>query len=176
MGWMDSVPYFCSPTETVANIANSKPTNVHQLPHPLKKLANTLPPDRADTTPPTLNPHVHDSSPIDTIPPVLRPYQKPTRFYDIFIDDYIMGVQGTPTTHLQHLRWLLHSINEVFRPVDELDDPIRNHVPSIKKLLKGDAYLDTLKIILGWILDTPRHLERNDRAATPPKPVTPGNI
>jgi hypothetical protein len=70
----------------------------------------------------------------------------------------------------------LHSINEVFRPVDELDDPIRNHVPSIKKLLKGDAYLDTLKIILGWILDTPLHLERNDRAATPPKPVTPGNI
>jgi hypothetical protein len=33
MGWMDSVPYFCSPTETVADIANSKPTNgVHQLP------------------------------------------------------------------------------------------------------------------------------------------------
>jgi hypothetical protein len=34
------------------------------------------------------------------------------------------------------------------------DDPIRNHVPSIKKLLKGDAYLDMLKIVLGWILDT----------------------
>jgi hypothetical protein len=86
---MDSVPYFCSPTETVADIANSKPTNVHQLPHLLKKLANTLPPDRADTTPLTLNPHVHDSSPIDTNPPLLRPYQKPTRFYDIFIDNYI---------------------------------------------------------------------------------------
>jgi hypothetical protein len=48
----------------------------------------------------------------------------------------------------------LHSIDEVFRPVDELDDPIHNHVPSIKKLLKGDAYLDTLKIVLGWILNT----------------------
>jgi hypothetical protein len=103
MGWMDSVPYFCSPTETVADIANSKLTSVHQLPQPLEKLANTLPPDRADTTPPTLNPHVHDSSLIDTNPPVLRPYQKPTRFYDIFIDDYIMGVQGTATTCLQHL-------------------------------------------------------------------------
>jgi hypothetical protein len=48
----------------------------------------------------------------------------------------------------------LHSIDEVFRPVNKLDDPIRNHVPSIKKLLKGDAYLDMLKIVLGWILDT----------------------
>jgi hypothetical protein len=65
-----------------------------------------------------------------------------------------MGVQGTLRTRLQHLQRLLHSIDEVFRPVDDLDDPIHNHVPSIKKLLKGDAYLDMLKIVLGWILDT----------------------
>ena len=65
-----------------------------------------------------------------------------------------MAVQGTPATRLQHLRRLLHSIDEVFRPVNELDDAVRNHVPSVKKLLKGDAYLDTLKLILGWILDT----------------------
>jgi hypothetical protein len=30
-----------------------------------------------------------------------------------------------------------------FQPVDEkLDNPIQNHVPLVKKLLKGDAYLD----------------------------------
>ena len=146
MGWMESVPYFCTPTETVADIANSKPSNVHQPPHPLEMLANTLPPERADTKPPIA------SSP--PYPPVLRPYQKPTRFTDIFIDDYLLGVQGGSTARLQHLRRLLHSIDEVFRPVDELDSSIRNHVPSVKKLLKGDAYLDTVKIVLGWLLDT----------------------
>jgi hypothetical protein len=76
MGWMDSVPYFCSPTETVANILNSKLTNVHQLPHPLNQLANsTLPPTRADTIPPILNPLLNDTLPADLNPLVLHPYQ-----------------------------------------------------------------------------------------------------
>jgi hypothetical protein len=41
----------------------------------------------------------------------------------------------------------------VFRPVDEADSQYRKHVASVKKLLKGDAYPATRKVILGWILD-----------------------
>ena len=36
MGLMDSVPYFCSATETVANVANSLLTNVSLPPHLLE--------------------------------------------------------------------------------------------------------------------------------------------
>ena len=145
MGWMDSVPYFCSATETVADIANSTPTNVHLPPHPLEQLANTSPPARPAST-----------SPVIPAPPVLRPFHKPSRFTDIFIDDYISGIQGNADQRQQHMRRLLHAIDQVFRPVDDKDPEIRNHVPSVKKLLKGDAYLDTWKVILGWILDTVR--------------------
>jgi hypothetical protein len=71
MGWMDSVRYFCSATKTVANIANSKLMNVHMPLHPLKKLANTKPPDEALLLPPP-----------PVMPPVLRPHQMPLSHHD----------------------------------------------------------------------------------------------
>ena len=144
MGWMDSVPYFCSATETVADIANNKPNNVHLAHHPLEKLANTLPPD---TLPPTINAgkECAKAQPSVEALPVLRPFYKPTRFTDVFIDDFILGVQGNALQRLQHMRRLLHAIDQVFRPVDANDLNIRNHVPSVKKFLKGDAYLNTRK-------------------------------
>ena len=53
----------------------------------------------------------------------------------------------------QHLRRLLHSVNEVFHPLDNLDTKHCKHVPSIKKMKAGDANCDTRKVILGWIVD-----------------------
>jgi hypothetical protein len=64
-----------------------------------------------------------------------------------------MAVQGTEHQCTQHLWRLLHAINAVFRPVEE-DETHWKPVPSIKKFLKGDAYLCLLKTVLGWILDT----------------------
>ena len=156
MGWMDSVPWFCTPTETVADIANSTPTNVHMPPHPLEQLADTPPPaKREDLTPATTGVRTTIDNPrISTAPPVLRPFRKPTKFTDIFIDDYILGAQGDTNARLQHTRRLLHAIDQVFRPVDSDDPAVRNHVPSVKKFLKGDAYMWTRKVILGWLLDT----------------------
>ena len=63
-------------------------------------------------------------------------------------------MQGSAKQRRQHLRRLLHSINEVFRPLDNLDAPHRKHVPSIKKMKARDANYDTRKVILGWIVDT----------------------
>ena len=65
-----------------------------------------------------------------------------------------MAVQGNSKARLQHLRKLLHAIDGVFRPLDGSDPPTRKHVPSLKKLLQGDAYLCTRKIVLGWLFDT----------------------
>jgi hypothetical protein len=126
IGWMDSVPYFCSATETVANIANSKPTYVHLPPHPLEQLANTLPPDIPNSHPPNSTAGMDQTLLTLTIttPLVLHPFHKPTRFTDIFIDDYVLGLQGISPARLQHMRRLLHSIDEVFRPFDDEDSEV----------------------------------------------------
>jgi hypothetical protein len=67
-----------------------------------------------------------------------------------------MAVQGNQQVRLQHLRKLLHSIDGVFRPTDANDPPGRQPVPSLKKLLQGDAHLCTRKVVLGWLLDSLR--------------------
>ena len=81
---------------------------------------------------------------------------KPVCTTDIYMDDYICAIQGSPKARLNHLRRLLHAIDAVFRPVDSADSPLRKHVPSIKKFLAGDAHLSTRKVVLGWIIDTVR--------------------
>jgi len=179
MGWVESVPYFCAVTETVADIANAIPSHVQMPRHPLEDLANTPPPMEelpvalAPATTawqpqepplalaPTTSGLQPEPPPVkqDLAPqgqPVLRPFHKPVKFNDIYVDDYILGLQGSKKERLQHLRRLLHSIDEVFRPVDALDSADRNHVASVKKFLKGDACLSTRKVVLGWIIDTLR--------------------
>ena len=63
-------------------------------------------------------------------------------------------MQGNAKQCRQHLRRLLRSIDEAFRPLDNLDAPHCKHVPSIKKMKAGDANCNTRKVILGWIVDT----------------------
>lgn len=101
-------------------------------------------------------------------PPVLRPFTKPLRFTDIYMDDFMQATQGPPAARLAQLRRLLHAIDSVFRPVDDADPSSRTPVPSMKKFLAGDAYLSIRKVILGWLLNTlaqtltlpPHRLER----------------
>lgn len=87
-------------------------------------------------------------------PPVLRPLQAPVQHTDIFVDDFIQLSQGNHQVGRKHIRSLLHAIDRVFRPVDALDTPMRKHVPSVKKLKKGDAFMCTRKVILGWLVDS----------------------
>jgi len=156
MGWVESVPWFCLATKTGADIANAMPLNVHLPPHPLEQLAMTKPPDEPD--PPCPKPNARGgSAPLNATaamaPPVLQPFHKPVTFTDVYLDDYLLGVQGNAKACLQHLRRLLYAIDEVFCPVDGDNSKHRNHVPSIKKFLKGDADLSTQKVVLGWIID-----------------------
>ena len=48
----------------------------------------------------------------------------------------------------------IHAIDNVLRPLSPEDPPHRKEPASVKKLLQGDAYWDTRKLILGWQLDT----------------------
>ena len=41
MGWVESVPYFCSVTKTTADLANAIPVKQWLPPHPMEKIVNT---------------------------------------------------------------------------------------------------------------------------------------
>ena len=52
MGWVESPPWLCAATETVADLANSWPHHVVPQPHPLEEAANTPPPEDIAAAPP----------------------------------------------------------------------------------------------------------------------------
>ena len=65
-------------------------------------------------------------------------------------------------------RVFLYCVKEVFCPPDEKDDKWKKDSNSIKKLRKGNRALETVKVVLGWPIDTvagtielpPHRLER----------------
>ena len=166
MGWVESPPALCAGTETVADLANAQCDR--PLPkHPLEDAALTrplaLPPSPPSPTtdvaakeeplaPPPLG---HRSRPTPQRSRLQHHDSRPTqkrrrlRHHDICVDDHISLVQGSAKQCHQHLQRLLHSIDKVFRPLDNLDAPHREHVPSIKKMKARDANCDTRKVILG---------------------------
>jgi hypothetical protein len=163
MGWVESPPAFCVATETVADLANDVSPH-HSLPiHPLEDVANTSPDtSQTDTSPDTSQTDTQrDLKRSQSAPdafartrPVLRPFRRPVALHDIYMDDFISLVQGSPRRRRHHIRGLLHSVDRVFRPLDDQDSPVRQHVPSIKKFQKGDGSLQLVKNVLGWIINT----------------------
>jgi hypothetical protein len=155
MGWVESPPAFCAATETVADLANNLSAR-HSLPrHPLEDVAGTNPevlPQQDSQCDPSLSRSATDAKP--RLRHVLRPFRRPVALHDIYVDDFISLVQGSPRRRRQHIRGLLHSIDRVFRPLDDQDSPIRQHVPSVKKFQKGDGSMQVVKGVLGWIINT----------------------
>jgi hypothetical protein len=157
MGWVESPPAFCAGTETVADLANAR-SNRPLPKHPLEDDAMTPPLEPPSLPSPTTDIAAEEEQ--QAAPPPLgyrrrlRCYRARLRHHDIYVDDYISLVQGSAKQRRQHLRRLLYSIDEVFRPLDTSDNKHRKHVPSVKKMKAGDANYDTRKIILGWIVDT----------------------
>jgi hypothetical protein len=155
IGWVESPPYFCTATETLANLANAVPTQRNLPPHPLEHLADTLPP-------PIELPHTSSSTHLLGHRPLpepvahssLAPFRAPVLYHDIYVDDYMSLAQGTPRRCTQHRRALLHSLDDIFRPKDAQDPPQRKDVPSLKKFRQGDACYATCKVLLGWIIDS----------------------
>ena len=80
----------------------------------------------------------------------------PVAAVDVYVDDFLLMAQTANqcTTVMRHT---LHSIDEVFRPLQSHDPTHRKEPASIKKMLKGDACWSTQKRILGWDLDTQAH-------------------
>jgi hypothetical protein len=154
MGWTESPPYFCAATETVTDVANQRArNNWRPPPHRLDEASDSLPTaEYPNLNSPTCHSATATALP-DTIPN--RDFRKRvlSRF-DVFVDDFIGMGQGNRQQLTNLRRILLHTLDEVFRPLEADDSPSRKEPASVKKLLQGDACWTTRKVVLGWVIDT----------------------
>jgi hypothetical protein len=138
MGWSQSPPYFCSFTETCADIANTALQHHSALaPHPAERYTQIHP------LPTTMTSQA-SQQPWQATPP-----SQPLSYVDIYIDDFLLAAQQRHLTRT--MRSALHAISTVFR--DDPNSP-RRPVISASKLQKGDASWATNKRILGWDINT----------------------
>ncbi len=152
MGWAESPPYFSAATETVADLANNRLSDETYVPahHHLDDVAASVPVE----PPPSCVPCSASAVPIpQALDPSLQHSTKdPLQYVDIFVDDFISAAQRPFLRRVR--RALLHAIDDVFRPLSADDSEHRREPVSMKKLLKGDCSWSTVKLVLGWIIDT----------------------
>jgi len=141
MGWTESPPAFSAAMETVANIINAELESSKTIPppHPLEGPASSQVP---------LEPLAPDQFPIHESGRI-RP---PLAYVDLFVDNFIKAAQGWFNC-IRVRRTIFHGIDLIFRPNDDLDGDQKQPI-SVRKLLKGDNFWSTQKIILGWLIDT----------------------
>ena len=179
MGWANSPPIFSAATETSADLANEAIQRGDAPPsHPLDDLAATM-----DDPIPRIVPTVscaarsNPASPAIASPhPTPRPTAAPSistqlpnhdterdpslpsssthaAYVDVFVDDFIALCQGD-SNRRRIRRILLRAVDQVFRPNDFYDDQFRREPVSLKKLKQGDVSWNTIKTVLGWVIDT----------------------
>ena len=164
MGWTESPPYFCAVTETIADVANQRILHWRHPPlHKLDHLANSLPAPAAspDSGPLLAKPTISNltvtraavASPT-LRDPLLPQRQRILAAIDIFVDDFISAAQGSSRRLNKIRRILMGAIDDVLRPLDENDLPHRTEPISVSKLRNGDASWQTIKKVLGWVIDS----------------------
>lgn len=116
-------------------------------------LPSSPPSTTSSTTSPAVKPKTY-SSMLHLLRDPHLPYSKKLLGYiDIFVDDFIGLAQGNHNRNRVR-NILMSAIDEVFRPLSPSDKPSRREPISIKKLLKGDCSWSTVKLVLGWIINT----------------------
>ena len=166
MGWKNSPPWFSAVTETIADLVNDRLRDPEYTPpaHHLDDLAATVAVDEATRLSPEST-HAAVGLPVAR-DPSLPSNASPLQYVDVFVDDFI-GLSQAPFLRRVR-RTLLHAIDDVIRPVDAQDSAFRREPVSLKKLRQGDCTWSTIKLVLGWIIDTvnltislpPHRLER----------------
>lgn len=167
MGWVESPPYFTAVTETACDLLNAalQQRAARPPPHRLESVAATPPAGVA--LPGGQTSTFGDCA--TRLAPEGTPERRtsPLTYGDVYVDDFILAAQ-TEYHKQRTMRWALHAIDAVLRPVASTDRPSRKEPVSVKKLLQGDACWSTRKTVLGWDLDTtdetlrlpPHRLER----------------
>ena len=121
MGWLESPPYFCMATETIADHTNAQPFSL-PTPHFQESDAAAL-----DV------PLFHRTS-VPAMPLQLT-FTQPLDFVDVYIDDF-MALAQTAAVATQLRRRLLYNINDIFRANSLASDklePMRREPISQKK-------------------------------------------
>ena len=165
MGWVNSPPVFLTGTETVANVANQRLRTAayRPPPHHLDDMADAVTPPLAPTadagfqlragTGPAQPAAVTAAVSVPlTRDPSLPSTGTPVQYVDIFVDDFISLAQEPNLRRVR--KTLLHTIDDVFRPLSAEDSRFRREPVSLKKLRKGDCSWGTVKTVLGWVVDT----------------------
>jgi hypothetical protein len=137
MGWNLSPPYFCSFTETCADLTNHHP--IDQPQHPFTEAVQPQVPVCQQNT-------FHREAILPYNP---TPATHPMAYTDVYMDDFLLAAQQPRHTPLMHT--LLHHIHQVF--ADPHNSP-RRLIVSASKVQKGDASFSTKKSILGWNIDS----------------------
>jgi hypothetical protein len=154
MGWTKSPKIFTAATETVADMTNMSLKSGERFPaHHLEVISETPPPPAP--LPPKSTPSLEPTS-LPTRPhlPETPHYGPPLSLWNVYVDDFLGLVQGGRRTRLSVKRALLHSLDQVMRPLDSTYSSFRQEPSSVKNMGKGDATWATLKTILGWIFNT----------------------
>ena len=77
-------------------------------------------------------------------------------YIDIFVDDVLGITQGNKARREIVKRALLHSLNNVLRPLSPTELPTCQDSASLKKMKHGDSTWATQKNLLGWVIDSVR--------------------
>ena len=143
MGWVLSPLVFSAVTETVVDVINARIAGSWRpLPHCNDEVADT-------PTPLDRPPSAHGR------PPRIKHRAKgPLGKTEVYVDDFILMAQGGKRRRRRLRRVLFHCIDMAFRPPDADDDEWKKDPISLKKLLQGDGALETVKVVLGWLIDT----------------------
>ena len=145
MGWVSSPPVFCTATEAATDDANREIASNWMPPPHRQELA-------ADSEG---EPTAERPASLQGRPPRIKQRNKgPLGYVDCYVDDFMALVQGGKRRRRRVRRILFHCIDRVFRAPDDKDGRWAKDKISLKNLLKGDGSLTTLKIILGWLVDT----------------------
>jgi hypothetical protein len=132
MGWCESPPFFCAASETARDVIASL-------------LGTTLPPHKFE----------HHMLPKDmpNLPAHMADLNSTVTLLEVFVDDFIGCTDNISQQHLLHLsRAMLHGIHTVFPP-PEISGNTSGDPISEKKLKKLEGLWETVKEILGWIID-----------------------
>jgi len=163
MGWVESPPAFCAVTETIADLANRRIHRKHAPLHRLDQISET--PTAKESLAALLDDETQrgttiQPAPIATTPPPsdrsIANNCRPDRlaYFDIYVDDFIGLMQGSARQRKVAKRILFEAIDELLTPLERNPHQVHQEPTSVKKLKKGDGHWETLKVVLGWLLDT----------------------
>ena len=141
------------PSSSAPPSPSSSPSSFQSSPSSASSSSTSSVPSSISSASTPTNTKTHSPT-VDLLRDPYLPHSKEKLGYiDVFVDDFIGLAQGKK--HRNRVRnTLMSAIDEVFRPLSPSDKPSRREPVSIKKLLKGDCSWSTMKLVLGWIINT----------------------